>query len=62
MVDELGRATGEGEGDDRGALAWNKRLRGAPATRGACSMGDERGRATGEAVGAGGGALSWYST
>ena len=42
-----------------GALAWNKRLPGAPATRGGCCMGDERGRATGEAEGCGCGALAW---
>ena len=43
------------EADPR--LAWNKRLRGALATRDGCSMVDERGRATGEAEGAGCGAL-----
>ena len=57
MGDERGRATGEAEGAGRGALAWNKRLQGASATWGDCSMGDERGRATGEAEGAGRGAL-----
>ena len=58
MVDERGRATGEAEGGGCGALPWNKRVRGAPATRRDCSMVDERGRATGEAEGGGCGALS----
>ncbi len=40
-----------------GGLAWNKRIGGALATGGGCSMVDERGRATGEAEGAGCGAL-----
>ena len=40
-----------------GGLAWNKRIGGASATGGGCSMVDERGRATGEAEGAGCGAL-----
>ena len=41
----------EAEGCDCGALPWNKRVRGASATRRDCSMVDERGRATGEAEG-----------
>ena len=40
-------------------LPWNKRLRGASATRGGWSMGDERGRATGGAEGTGCGALAF---
>ena len=39
-------------------LAWNKGIRGAPATRSGCSMGGERGRAAGGAEGAGRGALT----
>ena len=48
---------GEAEGAARGVLPWNKRLWGALATGGGCSMVDERGRATGEAEGAARGAL-----
>ena len=44
---------------DEDKLAWNKRLRGASATRGVCSMDDERGRAAGGAEGADCGALIW---
>ena len=36
---------------------WNRRLLGAPATGGGCSMDGELGRATGEAEGVGCGAL-----
>ena len=46
------------EGAGGGALPSNKRIPGAPATGGGCSMVDERGRATDGAEGAGGGALA----
>ena len=58
MVDELGRAAGGAEGDGCGALPWNNRLPGAPATGGECCMVDELGRAAGGAEGDGCGALA----